>query len=64
MAAMPEVQRILKQVERALTDMLTHDQSGTVTVHCGGGEMVVEVAAKHRLKPVRVEPNQILELKR
>lgn len=56
MAATPqEVQQILAEVEAELCAILAAGDVGTVTVHCGVGDLSVEVTTKRKLKPVRLE---------
>jgi hypothetical protein len=60
MAATPEVAEILAQVEAELMAMLQAGETGMITVHCGRGDMAVEVTAKRKRDPVRIEATKRL----
>lgn len=51
----PEITEILRQVETELAAMVMAGETGTVTVHCGRGDLLVEVTAKRKRDPVRIE---------
>ena len=54
-ATPPEIRQILAQVEAELSAMLMVGDVGSVTIHCGPGDLLVEVTAKRKHKPVRLE---------
>ena len=47
----PEVQEILQRVGAELTALLTTNEVGTITLHCGASQTVIEVNRK--LDPVK-----------
>lgn len=49
----PEVQEIIKQVQDELTKLLRDHETGTITIHCGRGDLMVEVVIKRKQEPVR-----------
>lgn len=51
MAASPEIEQVLEQVRAELQRMATTNESGTVTIHCGANQFVVE--ANRKLEPVK-----------
>lgn len=53
MAAPPEVQRVLEQLQSELLRMVEANEIGTLTVHCGATNLVVEINRK--LDPVQRE---------
>lgn len=54
-APVPEIAEILRQVESELAAMVLAGETGTVTVHCGRGDLSVEVTAKRKRDPVRID---------
>lgn len=61
-ATPPELSNILEQVQAELTAMLSAGEIGTVTIHCGRNDLSVEVMAKRRHAPVRLEPGKALTI--
>lgn len=51
-AATPELKAILDTVEAELTAMLLAKEVGTVVIHCGRGDLSVEVTSKRKYEPV------------
>lgn len=47
----PEIERVLQQVQAELLRMVDANEIGTLTVHCGANQLVVEVNRK--LDPVK-----------
>lgn len=62
MTTPPEVKRVLEQVEAELMAIIVAGEVGTVTVHCGAGDLSVEVTAKRKNKPVRLERTKLLAI--
>lgn len=60
----PELQEILTQVEAELTRMVESGETGTVVVHCGRGDVVVEVTRKHKHEPVRFQGKRLTVIAR
>lgn len=49
----PEVKRVLDQIQLELLRLVDANEIGTVTIHCGANQLVVEVNRK--LDPVKRE---------
>lgn len=58
----PEVKQVLEQIEAELVAMVAAGEVGNITVHCGTGDLLVEVTAKRKHKPVRLERARLLAL--
>jgi len=54
MQTSPELRAILDQVETELAAMLLSGETGTVTVHLGGDQLVVKRNAERKYEPVRL----------
>lgn len=62
MGTQMEMKRVLEQVEAELTAMVIAGAVGTVTVHCGAGDLLVEVTTKRKHKPVRLGRDRLLAI--
>lgn len=51
MASTPEIDSILAQVRAELERMAQTNESGTVTIHCGANQYIVE--ANRKLEPIK-----------
>jgi hypothetical protein len=47
----PEIEQVIEQVRVELLRMADTSESGTVTIHCGANQFVVE--ANRKLEPIR-----------
>ena len=56
----PELKAILEQVEAELTAILLAGEVGTVTIHCGRGDLYVETVSKRRHDPVLIQQERRL----
>lgn len=64
MAATPEVVAILQQVEVELTAIVLAGETGTVTIHCGRGDLAVEVTRRHKRDPVHIQRDRRLVMQK
>lgn len=58
----PELAAILDTVTTELQAMLLAGETGTVTVHCGSGQLVVEVVSKRKHDAVLIQQERRLAL--
>lgn len=59
-ATPPELTAILAQVEAELTTMLLSGETGSVTVHCGRGDLYVEAVSKRKHEAVLIQQERRL----
>lgn len=59
-AVSPELTAILEQVTAELQSMLLAGEVGQVTIHCGRGDLSVEVTSRRKYEPVRIEQGKRL----
>lgn len=50
----PELVAILEQVASEIVAMMAADETGTVAIHIGRGDLQVEITRKRRHKSIRV----------
>lgn len=59
-ASPPELKAILEQVEAELSAMLLAGEIGSVTVHCGRGDLYVEAVSKRKHDAVLIQQERRL----
>lgn len=59
-AQLSELKAVLEQVEAELSAMLLAGEVGTVTVHCGRGDLSVEAICKRKHEPVLIQQERRL----
>lgn len=58
MAAPPEIEQLLEQVRNELLRILDTNENGTLTIHCGPSQFLIETNSKK--PPIkRIAPRQI-----
>ncbi len=53
-ATPPELKAILEQVEAELMTVMLSGETATITIHCGRGDLAVEVVSRRKHDPVRL----------
>lgn len=57
-----ELQAVLEQVEAELSAMILAGSVGTLTIHCGRTDLIVEVMTKRKHDPVLIQQERRLAI--